>query len=88
MQMYHSFSKHAAYADNLAKQWIYKDIPANLWVSTVPFQRGFGFSVKWSNLTSNFYLTFRLASSLFTICRWKILFSASDEVMQKATDAG
>ena len=27
MQMHHSFSKHAAYADNLAKQWIYKDIP-------------------------------------------------------------
>lgn len=31
---------------------------------------------------------FTLASSLFSICRWEILFSASDEVMQKATDAG
>lgn len=52
------------------------------------FQRGFGFSLNWSNLTSNFYLMFWLASSLFSICRWEILFSASDRVMQKATDAG
>lgn len=62
--------------------------PQNLQISTVPLQRGFGFSLNWSNLTSNFYLMFRLASSLFTICRWEILFSASDEVTQKATDAG
>lgn len=27
MQMYRSFSTHAAYADNLAKQWFYKESP-------------------------------------------------------------
>lgn len=60
--------------------------PSNLPASTVSLQRGFGFSQNWSNLTSNFYLMFRQASFLFSICRWEILFSASVQVMQTATD--
>lgn len=40
MQMYHSFSKHVAYADNLAKQWLYKDTPADLWNGNCAFSKG------------------------------------------------
>jgi hypothetical protein len=86
MQMYHSFSKHTAYADNLVKQWLWKDNLTNLSINCA-FSKGIWFFSELSNLTSNFYLMASLASSLFSICRWEILFSAGVEVMQKATDA-